>query len=110
MLNFSGFYGDYDIVIGEEHYQLTLEKGVSDYVLNYVDPNVPIFDPALIDMATGPLPEGPTDDPPSTASGGFVTSPSVNVPEPSSLALGLAAAAGLLVWRRMRQSAPRQNP
>ena len=30
-LNFSGFYGDYDVVIGDQHFDLSLVKGISDY-------------------------------------------------------------------------------
>jgi GH35 family endo-1,4-beta-xylanase len=99
LLNFSGFYGDYDVVIGDQHYDLTLEKGVSDYVLNYVDPNAPIYDPVLVDLAAAPVPLSPSDEPdaPSGSSTSSLTSSQIlTVPEPSSIALGVIGGLGLL--------------
>jgi hypothetical protein len=45
-INFTGFYGDYEITIGGKTYPLTLTKGVTDYTI--VVPEPPAADLALI--------------------------------------------------------------
>ena len=88
----SGFYGDYDVIIGDQHFDLSLVKGISDYVLNYVDPNLPIFDPSM--LVTGLMAVLPEN----TGGGDPPVFNMVTVPEPSSLVLGVVAAASLMFW------------
>ncbi len=33
-VNFTGFYGDYDVTIGNQHMAFTLVKGTNDYTLS----------------------------------------------------------------------------